>query len=536
MNPNSCISTATLRSARRALPRAGAAWVGALALLVALLACPQPAGAQSTGAEPKGAAAGAAKAATKTAAKPAIGAMTQPSSKPAAKTSASPSAKATGRPSAAARKAAGKATLNGSTKGPVAARNVAVGSAAAPAAPTAVLTHGCAVPPLDGRIAGELGVAALEALGAATPAQTIEPPACVPFAAVRSLGQPLQTLALLSSAAPEAGIEARRALVVSQQTGAAAEPLRSWHDMPAPTGVQPELWLSVNELLAGQAAGIPARLTRELTLLVRQMKRGAEDAPWVRLVLSDESEAARLAAVELVDANGEALDSAIWIDRGAAAPGGFISTRGSDHERILWQSPVDFRRISRGVGWANIVVRKQVVVAPKAPGGRSRVVVRSFRSRGQHQGIDFAAPTGTPVVTVADGTVVHAGLNGGYGNLVVVDHGGGITTYYAHLSAYGEGVQEGARVERGQEIGQVGSTGRSTGPHLHFEIRRDGKYLDPADPKQTLPNWGLAADEQARALLRLLELADTRTQSFAAATRRPAQEAGVPFAATLVAE
>jgi murein DD-endopeptidase MepM/ murein hydrolase activator NlpD len=148
-------------------------------------------------------------------------------------------------------------------------------------------------------------------------------------------------------------------------------------------------------------------------------------------------------------------------------------------------------------------------------------VIRSFRTRGQHQGIDYVAPKGTAVVTVAEGTVVHAGPNGGYGNLVVVDHGGGVNTYYAHLSAFAPGVHEGARVERGQEIGQVGSTGRSTGPHLHYEIRKDGQYLDPADPAQSLPNWSLGAEEHRAALTRLLALSLSRGQGMARAARPP---------------
>jgi murein DD-endopeptidase MepM/ murein hydrolase activator NlpD len=438
---------------------------------------------------------------------------------------------------AAGAKAAGKATLEGkaqarkaparsASKGPVAAKNVAVGAAAASAAPTAVMTQGCADSSPDERLAGELAIAANDARAQARAAAAGDQAGpCVPFASVRSTSPMFEAVAYMTPGDSEIQAEARRALVVSFAGGRLAAPTKSWHELPALEPSAPEVWLAVEDLFAGKATGVPARSLRELTVLVRLMRRSAEDAPWVRLLLAEEGDAARIEAVELIDANGEAVDSAIWMERGAASPGGlpggFISTRGADHERILWQSPVDFRRISRGVGWANIIVRKRVVVPAKSAGGRSRVVVRSFRSRGQHQGVDYAAPLGTPVVTVADGTVVHAGPNGGYGNLVVVDHGAGITTYYAHLSAFGEGVQEGARVERGQEIGLVGSTGRSTGPHLHFEIRKDGKYLDPADPKQTLPNWSLAADEQVHALVRLLALTHTRAQGFAAATRAP---------------
>lgn len=94
-----------------------------------------------------------------------------------------------------------------------------------------------------------------------------------------------------------------------------------------------------------------------------------------------------------------------------------------------------------------------------------------------HTGIDRGAPTGTPVRAAAAGVVVRAGPNGGYGNFVEIDHGGGVTTRYAHHDELA--VRTGDVVAAGQTIGTVGSTGRSTGPHLHFELRHDGVAVDP---------------------------------------------------------
>ena len=95
-----------------------------------------------------------------------------------------------------------------------------------------------------------------------------------------------------------------------------------------------------------------------------------------------------------------------------------------------------------------------------------------------HPGIDLAGPVGTPIYATADGVVLRAGWNsGGYGNLIEVNHGRGITTRYAHLS--GLSVQAGERVTRGQQIGRMGSTGRSTGSHLHYEVRIDGRAVNP---------------------------------------------------------
>jgi murein DD-endopeptidase MepM/ murein hydrolase activator NlpD len=94
-----------------------------------------------------------------------------------------------------------------------------------------------------------------------------------------------------------------------------------------------------------------------------------------------------------------------------------------------------------------------------------------------HEGIDLGAGYGTPIAAAAAGTVIYAGWLGGYGNLTVVDHGGGLATAYGHQSSIAAGVGE--QVAQGQTIGYVGSTGHSTGPHLHFEVRVNGQAVDP---------------------------------------------------------
>jgi murein DD-endopeptidase MepM/ murein hydrolase activator NlpD len=97
--------------------------------------------------------------------------------------------------------------------------------------------------------------------------------------------------------------------------------------------------------------------------------------------------------------------------------------------------------------------------------------------REHHNGIDIPAPTGTDIVAVADGRVVYSGYNGGMGYMIVIDHGGGITTLYAHNSRLL--VSSGTNVTQGQVIARCGSTGMSTGPHLHFEVRIDGVHTSP---------------------------------------------------------
>ena len=101
-----------------------------------------------------------------------------------------------------------------------------------------------------------------------------------------------------------------------------------------------------------------------------------------------------------------------------------------------------------------------------------------FKRRRNHNGVDLAAPTGTPIRATADGTVEMAQRYGGYGLYVQLDHGGELETRYAHMSRMS--VSAGERVEKGQIIGYVGSTGNSTGPHLHYEVRIAGAPVDPS--------------------------------------------------------
>ena len=99
-------------------------------------------------------------------------------------------------------------------------------------------------------------------------------------------------------------------------------------------------------------------------------------------------------------------------------------------------------------------------------------------SHRHHDGVDLAAPSGTPIRAARPGTVRFAGERGGYGNLVIIDHGDGLETRYGHCATVT--VRPGDRVDAGQRVGTVGSTGRSTGSHLHFEVRNHGRTTDPA--------------------------------------------------------
>ena len=123
-----------------------------------------------------------------------------------------------------------------------------------------------------------------------------------------------------------------------------------------------------------------------------------------------------------------------------------------------------------------------------------------------HRGVDFAAPTGTPIYAAGDGVLVMAGRNGSYGNYIEIRHNSEFNTAYAHLSRLAKGVERGSRVRQGQVIGYVGSTGRSTGPHLHYEVKQNGKQINPMSIKpQTAVRLAGAELERFRRQIETIE-------------------------------
>jgi murein DD-endopeptidase MepM/ murein hydrolase activator NlpD len=131
-----------------------------------------------------------------------------------------------------------------------------------------------------------------------------------------------------------------------------------------------------------------------------------------------------------------------------------------------------------------------------------------------HKGIDFAAPRGTPVLAAGAGRVAQAGRTRGYGNWVKINHGRGLATGYAHMLRIARGVRAGSRVRQGQVIGFVGSTGMSTGPHLHFELHRNGKAVNPL----TVARTSLRARLAGKALARFRAVVAEAKRAWAKAT------------------
>jgi murein DD-endopeptidase MepM/ murein hydrolase activator NlpD len=136
----------------------------------------------------------------------------------------------------------------------------------------------------------------------------------------------------------------------------------------------------------------------------------------------------------------------------------YYAADGKNMRKALLRSPLELSRVSSGFGM------------------RMHPLHKAWRA---HQGVDYAAPGGTRVRAVGDGVVEFAGRQGGYGNLVILRHDSRVSTYYAHLKAFGGGIRTGARVSQGATVGLVGQTGWATGPHLHYEFRVAGAARNP---------------------------------------------------------
>lgn len=164
----------------------------------------------------------------------------------------------------------------------------------------------------------------------------------------------------------------------------------------------------------------------------------------------------RLLAAEFVN-NGKTY-RAVWYED-VDGNGGYYAADGRNIRKAFLRSPLEFSRITSGF-----------------TSSRFHPILQKWRA---HQGIDYGAPSGTRVKSTADGVIDFAGNRGGYGRAVIIRHQGRYTTLYGHLSGFAPGIRNGARVAQGDVIGYVGSSGWSTGPHLHYEFRNNGVFQNP---------------------------------------------------------
>lgn len=180
--------------------------------------------------------------------------------------------------------------------------------------------------------------------------------------------------------------------------------------------------------------------------------------------------AGRVLAAEFVN-NGKS-HQAIWFSEGK---GGYFDFNGQSKQRAFLASPMEFSRVTSGFAM------------------RFHPILQTWRA---HLGVDYGAPTGTPVRCVGEGVVSFAGRQNGYGNVVEVQHNGDRKTVYAHLSRID--VRQGQHVEQAQRLGAVGATGWATGPHLHFEFRVHGQQRDPLAVAKASETLTLSAQQQPR--------------------------------------
>jgi murein DD-endopeptidase MepM/ murein hydrolase activator NlpD len=182
----------------------------------------------------------------------------------------------------------------------------------------------------------------------------------------------------------------------------------------------------------------------------------------------------RILAAEFVN-DGKAY-RAVWFE-GPDGKSGYYTAEGKNIRKTFLRSPLEFSRVTSGFST-----------------GRLHPVLNKIRA---HQGTDFGAPIGTRVKATGDGVVEFAGRQGGYGNFIILRHQSQYQTAYGHLNGFAAGIRKGTRVAQGDVIGYVGTTGLSTGPHLHYEFRVGGVHRNPL--AMVLPAAPpLAADQMAR--------------------------------------
>jgi len=217
--------------------------------------------------------------------------------------------------------------------------------------------------------------------------------------------------------------------------------------------------------LSGERAGLSQQKIMELAAIfgwdidfALDIRQGDEfsliyEQQWLNGVMIGEGD---IVAAEFIN-QGSTFQAVRYVDSNGSS--NYYTPKGDSMRKAFLRTPVDFSRISSRFN----------------PNRKHPI----FKTGRPHRGVDYAAPTGTPIKSSGDGKVIHAGTKGGYGKTVIVQHGQSYTTLYAHMSRIKPGIRNGARVQQGQTIGYVGSTGYATGPHLHYEFRVNGTHRNP---------------------------------------------------------
>jgi murein DD-endopeptidase MepM/ murein hydrolase activator NlpD len=216
---------------------------------------------------------------------------------------------------------------------------------------------------------------------------------------------------------------------------------------------------------ATDAAGVPDAVTLALAEIfggdidfLRDLRRGDRFAVVYeqRSVEGEPTGSGKVLAAEFVN-RGQTYRAFLW--RHPDGEESYYTEDGRSNRKAFLRAPMEFSRMTSGYSLA-----------------RFHPILQSWRA---HRGVDYAAPVGTPVRATGDGTVAFAGVQNGYGNVVVLQHHGAYSTLYAHLSGFAPRLRTGAKVRQGDTVGFVGATGWATGPHLHYEFRIAGEPRNP---------------------------------------------------------
>jgi murein DD-endopeptidase MepM/ murein hydrolase activator NlpD len=246
-------------------------------------------------------------------------------------------------------------------------------------------------------------------------------------------------------------------------------------------------------------AGIPASLIAEMIRLYsyevdfqRDIRKGDTVEILYETYETEDGEFSHYGKLLFASLNVNKTDIPIYRYEREGRSTDYFHEDGSSLKQLLMKTPVDGARVSSGYG-----MRKHPIL------GYSKM----------HKGMDFAAPRGTPIYAAGDGVVERANRFGTYGNYLRIRHNGSYKTAYAHIQKFAKGIRKGKRVKQGQVVAYVGNTGRSTGPHLHYEVIKNGKQINPKSVKST--NREKLAGNDLKAFKTLMVKVDEQYAAFA---------------------
>ncbi|MBI1261601.1 MAG: peptidoglycan DD-metalloendopeptidase family protein [Rhizobiales bacterium] len=268
--------------------------------------------------------------------------------------------------------------------------------------------------------------------------------------------------------------------------------------------------------LDAEKAGVPAPIIVQMIRMFsysvdfqREIHPGDKFEVYFDRKLDEDGNAVKSGDIAYASLTVNGRQYRLW--RYETADGGidYFDDKGQSMKKFLMRTPIDGARISSGFGY-----RKHPIL------GYSKL----------HSGVDFAAPRGTPIYAAGNGKIEIAGWVNGYGKYVQIQHANNYETAYGHMSAFARGIKPGVRVKQGQVIGYVGTTGRSTGPHLHYEVHLAGKKVNPLGLKMAtgvkLEKKEMAAFQAKRALIdRQMAETPTLTKVAQASTDKDASKA-----------